>query len=98
LFVTITLTVVTLLTSRFGSRKGNVLVLGVWDALFVINGLFCAFRPVGWLHFLGSARDKPVSPTARVIIRLFGVFAFLLGVMGIVNLYVNFNGYWNGIY
>ena len=96
-FVMITLMGITYLAGAT-SRKGSLLVWCLWDVIFVFGGLFGAVRPMALLRIIGDPLSKPLPRTAQIIIRCFGIFAFLLGAMMAINLAVNFSAYWNGLY
>jgi hypothetical protein len=80
------------------SRRGSLLALCAWNFLFLSNGLLGTVRPVGWLRLMGYPPSKSFSLTVRRMVRFFGIFSFLVGAIGTINLIVNFSGYWKGLY
>ncbi len=97
-FGMVTLIAASFMASKFMPGKGSLLALCLWDVVFLSSGLFAIIRPVGWLNFTGNKIIKPPSVITQRMIRCFGVFAFLAGAMGAINLIVNIRAYWNGLY
>jgi hypothetical protein len=92
------LIIATGLASKSTSPKAAVLSLCTWDAVFILSGVFCVIRPAGWLHFMGTPANKPVSRATKIAVRCFGAFMLAVGGIGTINMIVNFKGYWNGLY
>jgi hypothetical protein len=92
------LIIATGLASKSTSPKAAVLSLCTWNAVFILSGVFCVIWPVGWLHFMGTPADKPVSRATKIAVRCFGGFMLAVGGMMAINMIVNFKEYWSGLY